>query len=200
MMRKTILLLALALMGVTTGFAEEADTIRVYKINGQRCKAFDGSQLVGKTIKTYEVSSVPFSDVPDGTKHVLQVHEIYTTDCPDSQLRENQPKPLYIVDGEEFAGGLDALSPSDIKSIDVIKDPKVCAAYGPKASAGVVRIVTKKMEADPIVYLLDGQVTDSVSVKRLAPSDIKEIRIFKAGSPEAVKYGTGVSVCRISTK
>ncbi len=51
--------------------------------------------------------------------------------------------PLYIVDGVEMDNALDILSPSEIKSIDVLKDAASTAIYGARGSNGVVLITTK---------------------------------------------------------
>lgn len=53
--------------------------------------------------------------------------------------------PLYIVDGLALdGGGLDFLNPSDIESIEVLKDAASAAIYGTRASNGVVLISTKQ--------------------------------------------------------
>ncbi len=40
------------------------------------------------------------------------------------------PNPLYEVDGAPVASGLEYLNPSDIESIQVLKDASACAPYG----------------------------------------------------------------------
>ncbi len=51
--------------------------------------------------------------------------------------------PLYIVDGVTV-GNIDYLSPSDIESIDVLKDAASAAIYGSRAANGVILVTTKK--------------------------------------------------------
>jgi len=51
--------------------------------------------------------------------------------------------PLYIVDGVAV-GNIDYLSPSDIGSIDVLKDAASAAIYGSRAANGVVLVTTVK--------------------------------------------------------
>ncbi|WP_308601704.1 TonB-dependent receptor [uncultured Dysgonomonas sp.] len=53
--------------------------------------------------------------------------------------------PLYIVDGVSV-GSIDYLSPSDIESIDVLKDGASAAIYGSRAANGVIIVTTKKGE------------------------------------------------------
>jgi TonB-dependent starch-binding outer membrane protein SusC len=51
--------------------------------------------------------------------------------------------PLYIVDGVAV-GNIDYLNPSDIESIDVLKDAASAAIYGSRAANGVVLVTTVK--------------------------------------------------------
>lgn len=61
--------------------------------------------------------------------------------------------PLIVVDGTIFRGSLVDLNPSDIESVDVLKDASSSAIYGSQASNGVMLITTKKGKNDskPII-------------------------------------------------
>ncbi len=52
-------------------------------------------------------------------------------------------QPLYVVDGVSV-GDIDFLAPSDIESIDVLKDAASAAIYGSRAANGVILVTTKK--------------------------------------------------------
>ncbi|SFS69879.1 TonB-linked outer membrane protein, SusC/RagA family [Porphyromonadaceae bacterium NLAE-zl-C104] len=52
--------------------------------------------------------------------------------------------PLYVVDGIPIIGGLNEISPTDIETIDVLKDASATAIYGARGSNGVIMITTKK--------------------------------------------------------
>jgi len=52
--------------------------------------------------------------------------------------------PLYVVDGYPLTGGINTINPSDIASIDILKDASATAIYGNRASNGVVIITTKR--------------------------------------------------------
>ena len=54
--------------------------------------------------------------------------------------------PLYVVDGV-VVGSIDNLSPSDIQSVDVLKDA-TASIYGARAANGVVLITTKQGKTD----------------------------------------------------
>lgn len=56
----------------------------------------------------------------------------------------NNSDPLYIVDGMPSESGISHLNPSDIESIEVLKDAASAAIYGARGANGVVLITTKK--------------------------------------------------------
>ncbi|MGM9735087.1 MAG: SusC/RagA family TonB-linked outer membrane protein [Candidatus Cryptobacteroides sp.] len=56
----------------------------------------------------------------------------------------NNSDPLYIVDGMPIEGGIDYLNPSDIESMEVLKDAASGAVYGARAANGVILVTTKK--------------------------------------------------------
>jgi len=64
--------------------------------------------------------------------------------------------PLYVVDGYPLeAGGINNINPSDIASIDVLKDASASAIYGIRAANGVVIITTKKGKIGAVTVSLD---------------------------------------------
>ena len=52
--------------------------------------------------------------------------------------------PLIVIDGIPVDGGFETLNPSDIESVNVMKDASSAAIYGSRAANGVVLITTKK--------------------------------------------------------
>lgn len=56
----------------------------------------------------------------------------------------NNNDPLYIVDGVPTKDGINEISPSDIESINILKDASSAAIYGARASNGVVIVTTKR--------------------------------------------------------
>jgi TonB-dependent SusC/RagA subfamily outer membrane receptor len=62
--------------------------------------------------------------------------------------------PLFVVDGLQV-GNIDNINPSDIESVDVLKDAASSAIYGARAANGVVIITTKSgtgKDAGSITY------------------------------------------------
>ena len=53
-------------------------------------------------------------------------------------------EPLVVLDGVIFQGSLSDLNPSDIASINVLKDASSAAVFGSRAAGGVVAIVTQR--------------------------------------------------------
>ena len=55
----------------------------------------------------------------------------------------NDANPLYIVDGMPSYSGINHLNPSDIESIEILKDAASAAIYGARGANGVVLVTTK---------------------------------------------------------
>ena len=58
--------------------------------------------------------------------------------------------PLIIVDGLIFNGRLSDINPSDVASVDVLKDPSSKAIYGSQAANGVILVTTKSGKTNHI--------------------------------------------------
>lgn len=53
--------------------------------------------------------------------------------------------PLYVVDGIPLsAGGVEAINPNDIQSVDILKDASATAIYGSRGANGVILVTTKR--------------------------------------------------------
>ncbi len=63
--------------------------------------------------------------------------------------------PLYVIDGVT-GGDINSLNPSDIESIDVLKDAASCAIYGARGANGVILITTKQAKAGKYTVTYDG--------------------------------------------
>lgn len=55
----------------------------------------------------------------------------------------NNSEPLYIVDGMAVDGGINYLNPSDIQSVEILKDASSSAIYGARGANGVILVTTK---------------------------------------------------------
>lgn len=137
-MKKFIFIISMSLAAISQGIAAEAqsisapvkntpvkaDTIISYSIDGQAIKHFTGQELVGKTVKLYDIhyASVPSSNT------VLEIHDIKTTDSPKSTDKEIH----YIIDGKELSKAeIDKISADKIQSVSVFKEgSKAAQQYG----------------------------------------------------------------------
>lgn len=52
--------------------------------------------------------------------------------------------PLYVVDGIPLSAGYEDLNPSDVQSMEVLKDATATAIYGARGANGVVLVTTKR--------------------------------------------------------
>jgi TonB-linked SusC/RagA family outer membrane protein len=53
-------------------------------------------------------------------------------------------EPLYVIDGFIGGGDLNSINPSDIESIEILKDATATSIYGSRGANGVIMITTKK--------------------------------------------------------
>ncbi|MCF0183280.1 MAG: TonB-dependent receptor [Bacteroidaceae bacterium] len=104
-------------------------------------------------------------------------------------------EPLYVIDGVpmsgaagsiggfDWAGGtngqttvnpLAAIAPSDIVSIDVLKDASACAIYGAAGANGVVIVTTRRGSAGHTNITYDGYVAWQKTAKRLEMMDLRQ--------------------------
>jgi TonB-dependent starch-binding outer membrane protein SusC len=63
--------------------------------------------------------------------------------------------PLVVLDGIPFAGSIGDINPSDIKSIDILKDASATAIYGSRGANGVILVTTikgKKNQKAQVTY------------------------------------------------
>ena len=71
-----------------------------------------------------------------GSKSMIRIRGIGTI---------NDSNPLYIIDGMPTdQDGMESVNPSDIESIEVLKDAASGAIYGARAANGVILVTTKK--------------------------------------------------------
>lgn len=73
-------------------------------------------------------------------------------------------QPIFVIDGvvidsatdDESSNPLSAINPSDIVSMDILKDASATAIYGSRASNGVIMITTKRGQAGNATVTYDG--------------------------------------------
>jgi TonB-linked SusC/RagA family outer membrane protein len=79
--------------------------------------------------------------------------------------------PLIVLDGLIYRGSITSINPSDILSIDLLKDASAAAVYGSQASNGVVLITTKSgasgMDKTTVDY------TGSYSIQEMTKKEMR---------------------------
>ncbi|MES2652223.1 MAG: SusC/RagA family TonB-linked outer membrane protein [Bacteroidota bacterium] len=58
--------------------------------------------------------------------------------------------PLYVVDGIPYEGQIDAINPSDVVSVNILKDATAASIYGARSANGVIVITTKMGVTGPL--------------------------------------------------
>lgn len=84
-------------------------------------------------------------------------------------------EPLYVIDG--FPASKDVyINPSDVASIDVLKDAASAAIYGSRASGGVVLITTKRGSKDKTKVDIDYQFSMQELSKKIDMMNAAEFK------------------------
>lgn len=87
--------------------------------------------------------------------------------------------PLIVLDGVIFNGAIGDINPSDIESIDILKDGSSAAVYGSRAAAGVVVITTKQGKTDKPVITFDAKIGVSGLTVNQRPFDGQEYTLMR---------------------
>lgn len=104
------------------------------------------------------VTVMQTSGDPEGNNTMVRVRGVSSATAGND--------PLYIVDGVPMENGLGNINPSDIESLEVLKDASAAAIYGSRGSNGVIIITTKKGSSEKATVTYDGWVSwDRVSKK-----------------------------------
>ena len=123
------------------------DTLNLYVIDNQMIAQFDGSQLVGKKIVAYRITTGTIAEGPSDKD--IRIHNIETESAGTSSMRvmvAQTSDPVYVLDGKQVTKDeFERLKPSGIHSIMVIKngsreDVKQYVGW----ENGVILVTTKK--------------------------------------------------------
>ena len=104
------------------------------------------------SVSAEDIVRTPVNNIAEAISGKLAGVQVLTTDgAPDAEVSmyvrgrnsiTQSSSPLYIVDGFPVSSISD-ISPSDIQSIDVLKDASSTAIYGSRGAYGVIMITTK---------------------------------------------------------
>jgi len=154
-------------------FSTTPDTTNHYVIDDRPVDNFDGSQLAGKTIVSYEITKV------DDDKTVIQVHTIRTKDT------RMPTDPIYVIDGKKATKeDFENLNASAIESVSVVKGSNrdsyknlsgVDIMQYEGWENGVILVKTKSVDhnAPNTVTVIQGGQKQTITIRS---GDIKVIR------------------------
>lgn len=129
----------------------------------QKARDVTGAMASIKNDAINDVPAVSFEELLKGQVAGVQVSA--SSGTPGAAINVNirgissitaSTQPLYVIDGVPMAGGdvetdfseprtaMDFLDPSDIQSIEVLKDASATSIYGARGANGVILITTKK--------------------------------------------------------
>jgi TonB-linked SusC/RagA family outer membrane protein len=110
---------------------------------------------------------IPVATAAEAITGKLPGVQVTTTEgSPDAEIKirvrgggsiTQSSTPLYIVDGF-FKDDIKDIAPSEIQSIDVLKDASSTAIYGSRGANGVIIITTKSAEAGKLTISYSGYV------------------------------------------
>jgi len=117
---------------------------------------------------------------------------------PDIRIRginsiKASSTPLIVVDGIPFSSGsLNDISPSDIASMEVLKDASSSAIYGSRAANGVLLITTKRGTNEKATIEFNGSLQLQTIANKPDLMDGEEYLAFKQAAYENAGKAFGV--------
>lgn len=105
------------------------------------------------SVNSKELSKIPTSDITQALAGRMSGVQILQSEGgPGASISirvrggisiTQSNEPLYVIDGFPCEDGLSTLDPSEIESIDILKDASATAIYGARGANGVVLVTTK---------------------------------------------------------
>lgn len=125
------------------------DDVVVIGYGTQRKKDLTGSV---SSVSEKQMRDIPVATVSEALTGKLSGVQVTTTEgSPDAEIKirvrgggsiTQSNSPLYVVDGF-FKDDIKDISPTEIQSIDVLKDASSTAIYGSRGANGVIIVTTK---------------------------------------------------------
>ncbi len=152
------------------GLVQSPEQLIQGRVSGVRIIQNDGDPGAGVTIRVRGGTSISASNDP-----------LYVIDGVPIDNSSSQPGTFSIEGGDENNGPrnpLSFLNPSDIESIDILKDASAAAIYGSRGANGVILITTKKGRSGQLTVNYSGRVASSSLRKKLDLLSASEYRQF----------------------
>jgi TonB-linked SusC/RagA family outer membrane protein len=130
---------------------KKLDEVVVIGYGTQRRKDVTGAVATISGDKVNEVPAVDISRALQGRIAGVQMSQTSSKPGSGMQIRIRGTRslnatndPLVVLDGIPFIGTLNDISPSEIKSVDILKDASATAIYGSRGANGVILVTTNK--------------------------------------------------------
>ncbi|WP_017257567.1 SusC/RagA family TonB-linked outer membrane protein [Pedobacter arcticus] len=118
----------------------------VAKLDNKNLDELPTSRLDNALIGKIAGLSVQINSSEAGTEPTLRIRGATSINA--------NADPLVVVDGHPIADGLSFINPSDVESIEVLKDASSAAIYGSRGANGVILVTTKKGVIDKPKFTL----------------------------------------------
>ena len=204
-MRKIIILLCLALTATTLSAQRT-----IYVIDNKTVENFDGSQLLGKTIKEYKisttgkgrdaitvhsVSTVPsvysvsgFVSPSEDSLEIWKSKKQFQKDYLNGHLLSK--RVVYVIDGaeQEDAEAFQSLRSSEIKSITVLKaGTSEALKYGDDCDVIIVETDKYRVAINKLIMSLPGAKVEEDGTFSINGQRIKTVTIVGNGKKVRIK-------------
>ncbi len=138
------------------------DQVVVVGYGTQKKSDLTGAVTVVKTEDLAKIDQSDLTKVLQGEASGVQVHSSGEPGAaPVVNIRGigsfTNGDPLYVIDGVPTIG-IGDFSPSDIESMQILKDASSCAIYGARGANGVVIITTKRGKNGNLKITYDGSI------------------------------------------
>ena len=173
---------------VNIGLGADARALQEVVVTGyaaQNRRDITGAVAV---VDVKEMKKMPASNIADQLQGRIAGVQVSSSGDPGSsafvRIRGigsiNQNEPLYVIDGVPILNesNLNFLNPTDVESIQVLKDAASASIYGSRAANGVVVITTKKGKAGASkieVTIYTGLQTPGKGLPMANPTELLQI-------------------------
>ena len=181
-MKKIFLLSICMLIGAWTLYAQQT----IYIIDNETVEHFDGSQLKGKYIKNYKITST------GSGRNAVTVHTITTSPIGLGRMELSEPSLTTKSSGQPWMEHIKAEEPGSTMEI---AEPVIGSTIN--TAPGIGSKATRAVQwaddsAEKFVYIVDGIEVPKAFLQSLPDNDIISI--------ESTSSGEGYTVITIKTK
>lgn len=131
--------------------SKDLNEVVVIGYGTQRREAVTGSVSSISGDKTRDVPSANISQALQGRLPGVNIQQTSSQPGATTQILIRGQRsltasnnPLIVLDGIPFVGSIGDINPSDIKSIDILKDASATAIYGSRGANGVILVTTNR--------------------------------------------------------